>query len=108
MTDGQWGRRTAAEQAVTSLSSAMTAAIAAIDAVEDPDEAWDTYQRLRDVVRNDATAAVAALRDRLADRIADKHALSLVQLGRRIGVGKARAGQMRDGARAQRVREGTS
>lgn len=66
---------------------------ATIDAIEDPELAFQMASRLGDMVR-EMEGTVAQLRSRQAGRIYDKYELSLAGLADRVSVSKTRAAQM--------------
>lgn len=97
--------RDQAVTAITAMTSAYTAAAAAIEAIKDPDEAFQLATTLWGELRT-ATDENGLLRARLAARIWELHELDLVSLASRLSqsghsIGKSRAGQLIQSARNQ-------
>jgi hypothetical protein len=88
---------TEAGQAVTAAIGALSRvygeAAAAIEAIPDPQGAFESATKLADTLREVAEAA-ADLRARTVARIWEEEKVSLAALAERIGVSKARAGQL--------------
>jgi hypothetical protein len=87
--------------ALRRLHEAHRDAVAAVTTTPDAQEAFKRATELADMLR-DAAEAAADLRARAVARIADEQSLSLAVLAERIGVSKARAGQLVQTARKTR------
>lgn len=86
------------EAAINALTSAFQGVVSAVEAVADPQRAYEYATRLADLMRELHEAAVA-LRPKAAVRIWEEEKISLASLAARIGVSKARAGQLVQSAR---------
>lgn len=94
------GARDAAELAIDAVTSALAEAATAIEAMADPDVAFRRATSLWASLRA-AMDENGLLRARLAHRVWKLRELDLTALGGELGVGKARAGQFIQSARAQ-------
>ncbi|MFC0533958.1 hypothetical protein [Phytohabitans kaempferiae] len=81
------------EPALGALARALDQVVAAIKAQGDPQRAFEGATRLADAMREAAESA-ADLRAQTAVRIWEEEKISLAGLAERIGVSKARAGQL--------------
>ena len=91
----------AAADALDALTRAYRAAAAAINAIPDPQRAFEYATQLANALRDTAQRA-SELRTQAAARIWEAEELSLAALAERIGVSKARADQLIRAARASR------
>jgi hypothetical protein len=93
--------------ALDKLADAFERAVRVISRQTDPQEAFDAATRLADAMR-EAGETAADLRAQTAVRIWEEEKVSLAGLAERIGVSKARAGQLVQSARrAQQGSEAT-
>jgi hypothetical protein len=86
------------DMAIDALERAYNDAVAAITAMPVAQQAFNGATRLADLLRELAEAA-PALRAREARRIWEEEQVSLATLAGRIGVSKARAGQLINAAK---------
>ena len=91
----------AAAQALDALMAAYRDAAAAINAIPDPQRAFEYATQLASMLRDIAQRA-SELRTQTAARIWEAQELSLAALAERIGVSKARADQLIRAAKASR------
>jgi hypothetical protein len=90
----------AASAAIAAVTRALSEAATAIEAMSDPDVAFKRATSLWAVLRSGMDGN-GLLRARLAHAIWKEHEFDLAALGRELGVGKARAGQLIQSAQAQ-------
>jgi hypothetical protein len=88
-------------QALDALAKAHKEAMAAIDAITDPQQAFERATTLANLL-GDMRSEAAELRARTAARIWEAEELSLAALAERIGVSKARADQIIRAAKTSR------
>src|SRR5215211_6387960 len=91
----------AAAQALDALTTAYQEAVATINAIPDPQRAFEYATQLANALR-DTYQQASELRTQAAARIWEAEELSLAALAERIGVSKARADQLIRAARASR------
>jgi 3-methyladenine DNA glycosylase/8-oxoguanine DNA glycosylase len=89
----------AAAEALDALTAAYHQAVAAINAIPDPQRAFEYATQLANALR-DTYQQASELRTLTAARIWEAEELSLAALAQRIGVSKARADQLIRAARA--------
>jgi hypothetical protein len=90
---------TAAAEALDALTAAYREAVATINAIPDPQRAFEYATQLANALR-DTYQEASELRTHAAARIWEAEELSLAALAERIGVSKARADQLIRAARA--------
>jgi DNA-directed RNA polymerase specialized sigma24 family protein len=90
----------ALRDALATMNAACTEATAAVDAIADPNVAFQAATDLAGALREAAESA-ADLRARTVVRILEIEEISLAELGRRLGLSKGRVDQLvRAGKRA--------
>lgn len=87
-----------AQNAITEVRDAIDKATNAIHAITDPTHAFAASTRLADVLRT-AEQTVGGIRANAALRAQQFWGLSIAELGKRLGVSKARAAQFVRAAR---------
>jgi len=88
--------------AIAAMRSAYGRAAAAIEAIPDPQEAFEKAGELRSAA-DDLVGEAASLRARMVQRIWEAETMSLAALANKIGVSKTRADQFLRTARATDV-----
>jgi hypothetical protein len=91
----------AAAEALDALTAAYQEAVATINAIPNPQRAFEYATQLANALR-DTYQQASELRTQAAARIWEAEELSLAALAERIGVSKARADQLIRAARASR------